>query len=238
MPAKPNRKARARPSALVRAEHGEPPVHLTAPQRTVLEEALRRSEDLREELESTLSAYGRWLLGAVFKNDAAAALENKTDNPVWVELVRRAGGPTLRVSRRLLYVALSVAAHDKRITDQAWRNLDAGRKELLLPLGDDAALRKGAHHVASFNLTQSKTREYVSEVLSAQGAGRQVRFTAPQLLARVAKLRATFDNPSGLRRFGELKRGLEPQQREQVAEELDKLRDLLSELSKTLRAKR
>ena len=81
-----------------------------------------------------MTAYGRWILEAVFRDDASAALDEKTKNPVWVGLVRRAGGPTLRVSRRVLYVAVAIAANDRRITDQAWRGLDGGRKELLLPL--------------------------------------------------------------------------------------------------------
>ena len=49
---------------------------------------------------------------------------------MWQELVRRAGGPTLRISKHMLYVAVRLAAYDKRITDQTWRGLDPGRKEL------------------------------------------------------------------------------------------------------------
>ena len=63
-------------------------------------------------------------------------------------MIARAGGPTLRLSTRMLSVALHVAAWDKRINDEAWRGLDLGRKELLLPLGDDARLREAAQHVA------------------------------------------------------------------------------------------
>ena len=91
--------------------------------------------DLADELQSKVAAFGRWLLDAVFANDAAEALDLKTKNPVWLELVRRAGGPTLRVSSKMLYVALRLAAYDKRITDQTWRGLDAGRKELLMRRG-------------------------------------------------------------------------------------------------------
>ena len=132
---------RPRPAALVRAEHGVPAVKLDGAQHKVLDEALCRGEDLREELESAVTAYGRWILEAVFGNDATAALDEKTKNPVWLELVRRAGGPTLRVNRHLLYVSISIAANDKRINDQSWRGLDGARKELLLPLREVPALR-------------------------------------------------------------------------------------------------
>src|SRR5438045_1818646 len=100
------KKARPRPSAIVRAEHGVAPVHLTSPEKKVFSEALRRGADLADEVEAKVVAFGRWLLEAVFANDASAALDDKTQNPVWLELVRRSGGPTLRVNRRLLYVAL------------------------------------------------------------------------------------------------------------------------------------
>jgi hypothetical protein len=141
----------------------------------------------REEVETAVTSYGRWLLEAVFDDDTTAALDGKSKNPVWLELVRRAGGPTLRVSRHLLYVAVTIAANDKRITDQAWRGLDGARKELLLPLRTSSGLREAAQHVAKFNLTQAKTREYVTSVLEGQGEKRQVRLTAKGLLSRVRK---------------------------------------------------
>ncbi|CAN5459543.1 hypothetical protein BH09MYX1_BH09MYX1_66880 [soil metagenome] len=109
---------RPRPFAIVRAEHGGTPVHLSKPEQRVFDAALRLGEDLAGEVESKVAAYGRWLLAEVFANDASAALDERTKNPVWTELVRRAGGPTLRVSMRTLYIELRLAAYDHRITDQ------------------------------------------------------------------------------------------------------------------------
>ena len=106
-------------------------------------EALRLGADLADELEAKVSAFGRWLLEAVFANEAAAALDDKTKNPVRQELVRRAGGPTLRISKHMLYVAVRLAAYDKRITDQTWRGLDPGRKVPRHVAADDrAAMRE------------------------------------------------------------------------------------------------
>jgi hypothetical protein len=128
---------KSRSAALVRAEHGGAPVHLTKEERGVLDEALRLGADLADEIGNKTVSYGRWLLETVFDNDASAALDDKGHNPVWLELVRRAGGPTLALSRRMLYVALQVAAHDKQITDQSWQRLDAGRKVM----GDNYSCR-------------------------------------------------------------------------------------------------
>lgn len=102
--------------------------HLGAPERKLLAEALRRAEETRDVIEDALVSFGRWLLVNVFDDDAAAALEDRRDNPVWRDLLARAGGPTLRLRERMLYVALHIAAHDKRINDEAWRNLEPGRK--------------------------------------------------------------------------------------------------------------
>jgi hypothetical protein len=169
---------RPRPRAIVLAEHGEAPVKLTSREKALLDEALRRGEDLREQVETTVTSYGRWLLGSIFGGDASAALDDKSSNVVWRELVRRAGGPTLRIGRRMLYVALQLAARDKRIADTTWRGLDAGRKELLLPLGDDGRLREAAQHVAKFNLTQASTRQYVSSLLVSAGRAPALRLRA------------------------------------------------------------
>jgi hypothetical protein len=158
----------------------------------VFGEALRLGEDLADEVEAKVSAYGRWLLEAVFANDAAAALDARTKNPVWQELVRRAGGPTLRVSKRMLFVAVQLAAYDKRITDQTWRGLDPGRKEILLPLAEDRRLRDAAQHVSKFNLTQTKTRAYVGELLAEHGEAPVIRLTAPLLMGRMKKIRESL----------------------------------------------
>lgn len=226
-----------RPSALVRAEHGGTPVKLATAERRVLDEALRRGADLFAEVEAKVSSYGRWLLEAVFANDAAAALDDRTKNPVWLELVRRAGGPTLHVSRHVLYTAVRIAAYDHRITDASWRTLDAGRKALLLPLATDARLREAAQHVARFDLSHAKTRAYVTGLLAARGTPRRVSFTGPALAGRVKKLRESLDGAAVQRRLQAIKADLEPDQREALATELERLRGVLAALVKTVRAK-
>jgi hypothetical protein len=235
---------RPRPVALARAQHGEAPVHLTATESRVFGEALRRGEDLREGVESLVSAYGRWLLEAVFDDDASAALDDKSKNPVWLELVRRAGGPTLGIGKTSLYTALRIAAHDKRISDQAWRRLDSGRKGLLLPLAtedpraSDQRLREAAQHVSKFNLSWTSTTEYVAQVL-AEGGGkpRAVRLTVGRLTARMQDFRKTFGSAALLRRVDELRSEAEPADRERAAREIEQLRDVLLKLAKALRTR-
>lgn len=65
-------------------------MHLDDKQRRLLDEALRRGQDLSEEIETKVAAYGRWLLETVFANDSSEALDDRTKNPVWQELVRHA----------------------------------------------------------------------------------------------------------------------------------------------------
>jgi hypothetical protein len=235
--AKRSPKPRLRPSALVRAEHGGAPVHLTTPERQVFGEALRLGVDLAGEVETKVSSYGRWLLGAIFANDAAAALDARTKNPVWQELVRRAGGPTLPISKHLLFVALQLAAYDKRITDQTWRGLDPGRKELLLPLAEDRRLREAAQHVSKFNLTQAKTKAYVSELLAESGEAPVVRLTAPMLMGRMKKMRETLGGASVLRKIRALHGDLDASERQALAGEIDKVREVLSAIAREVRGR-
>ena len=226
-----------RPSALVRAEHDAAPVKLSGPQRTLLEHALRRGEDLREEVEAKVLAYGRWLLGEVFQDDASAALDGKTKNPVWMELVRRAGGPTLKISTSLLYVALRIAAYDKRINDQAWRGLDAGRKERLLPLGDAKSIRQAAHHVSELDLSQTKTKAYVTTLLAAAGRSRQIRVTPKRLTGHVEKLRALLGKPAMLRRVREMRTIMTDAERNALVGEVEKLRGALDEVVRAVKSR-
>jgi hypothetical protein len=230
--------SRPRPTALVRAEHGAPPVHLTVVERRVLNEALRLGEDLREEVEGAVTRYGRWLLEAIFHDDVNAALDDRTKNPVWLELTRRAGGPTLRINRHMLYTSLEIAALDRRVTQQAWRGLDAGRKEELLPLKNDAnELRKAAQHVSAMNLTRKQAETYVSEILRETGKPRQVRMTSAQMVSRVSKLRTALDAAGMRKRLGELRANMAPDEREKVAGEFDKLRDVLAQMAKVVRGR-
>jgi len=228
---------RPRPCALVLAERHEAPVRLTSTEKVLLDEALRRGEDLREQVESTVTSYGRWLLGSVFGGNASAALDEKSHNAVWRELVRRAGGPTLRIGRRMLYVALQLAARDKRIADTTWRGLDAGRKELLLPLADDGRLREAAQHVAKFNLTQASTRQYVSSLLTPAGRAPALRLTMPRLVRHVQTLRAAVGTAAALRKVEQLREAAEPREREKAAAEIEELREVLAKISRSLRAK-
>lgn len=223
-----------RSTALVRAEHGGAPVRLTKDEQRVLSDALRLGEDLADEMQGKVSSYGRWLLENVFANDAGAALDARSKNPLWLELVRRAGGPTLPVSRRMLYVAVQLAAYDKRIRDQAWRGLDAGRKELLLPLGQER-LREAAQHVSKFDLSQSKTREYVTEVLTHGGRAKQVRVTKASLTNRMKKLRESLAGAAVLRRVKVLGGTLEASERKAVVDEIDRLRGVLEDLSRAIK---
>lgn len=121
----------------------EKPIPLAAADKVLLQEALDLAAITADEIGDRIVALGRWLLARVFRNDTEAALsEDRSPIPVWRELVRRAGGPTCRLSKRLLSVSVRMAAHDRRIQDDTFRLLDPGRKEILLPLTDETRLAR------------------------------------------------------------------------------------------------
>jgi hypothetical protein len=191
-------------------------VHLTGAQRKVLDQALRLGEDLREELESKTLEYGRWLLEQVFDDDTTAALDDKSKNPIWQELVRRAGGPTLGITQHLLYVALRIAAHDRRISAAAWRGLDAGRKELLLPLADEKTMLSAAKHVVELNLSQKKTAEYVRGLRESSNKPRHVRITPSSLHARIRSVNERLGGPAVVRRLASMRADMDPKTRDAI----------------------
>lgn len=197
---------------------------LDAAQRKLVAEALRRAEETRDVMEDALVSFGRWLLVQVFDDDAAAALSGRHNNPVWRDLLERAGGPTLRLSERMLYVALHIAARDKRITDEAWRNLEPGRKELLLPLGDEGAMREAAQHVTAMKLTQRATREYVAGVLASRSEGRTLRLTPGRVTAQVRGFRERVTKGAWQKRAVAALRDVDAGERDAVRREVEALR--------------
>ncbi len=198
----------------------------------LLAEALRLAEQTRNTVEDALVEYGRWLLVHVFQNDAAAALDEKSENPLWLELLRRAGGPTLQLSRRFLNVAIAIAAHDKRITDDAWRLLEPGRKELLLPLGEEKAMRKAAAHVVKLKLSQRSTRQYVKSLRDEAGAGAKVRLTPAQAQAHVGRFLGRVGDAGYEKRLLSAVKAMDAEQRKALVEQAAALRAFAARLSR------
>jgi hypothetical protein len=110
------------------------------------------------------------------------------------------------------YVAVQLAAYDKRISDQTWRGLDPGRKEPLLPLVEDRRLREAAQH-------------------------RSARLTAPVLLGRVKKIHETLGGAAVVRRVRALHGDLEASERHALVGEIDKAREALSAIARELRGR-
>ena len=211
---------------------------LDAAQRKLMAEALRRCEEVRVEMESALVDLGRWALVNLFDDDAAEALAGGRAHPVGRALLARAGGPTLRLSARMLSVSLHVAAYDKRLNDESWRALDVGRKEILLPLADDKMLRAAAKRVSSLKLSQRATRDLVEAMQADAGRGKAVRLTAPRLGARVRKMREAIAPKPFLRKVETLGRDLDADAREALVREVTALREAADSLLDALRDKR
>jgi hypothetical protein len=228
-------KAAKHPTALDRRDHGGGPVSLTKAQELLLMEAVRRGESAQRVNQDTMLEFGQWLLDSVFGGDTSAALDPKSQNPIWMELVRRAGGPTLHVSTRFLYVALRISAYDKRITDESWRLLDVGRKELLLPLVDVTALREAARHVIKFDLTHKMVQAYVNGQLAEQGDTRAVRWTAPQMQKQLEKLHTMLAERAPVRRLRELRSSLSDEQRDGLLTRAKELQKALAVVTRELR---
>ncbi|NOU35119.1 MAG: hypothetical protein HOO96_45085 [Polyangiaceae bacterium] len=201
----------------------------------LLAEALRRGEAARNVMEDALVDYGRWILVNIFGDDASAALDAKSENPLWVALLARAGGPTLRISRKVLYVAVEIAARDKRINDDIWRGLEPGRKELLLPLSDESKMRKAAKHVVEMKLSQDKTREYVAELRAVGGEEPRARMTVKRLASRARSFHTLVGSAAAMRSMKKAATEASDAEKAALRKELDAITSWLLETRKLLK---
>lgn len=172
-------------------------------------------------MEDALVEYGRWILVHIFGDDAGAALDTKSDNVLWRALLARAGGPTLRMSRKVLYVAVEIAARDKRINDDIWRNLEPGRKELLLPLADESRMRRAAKHVVEMKLSHDKTREYVAALRTEDGDEPKKRVTLGAVTSRVRNFHTTLGAASALRSLKKVSQRATDEEKATLRAEID-----------------
>lgn len=196
-------------------------VPLTKAQAPLLAEALRRGEATRNTMEDAPVEYGRWILVNIFDDDASAALDAKSENVLWRALLARAGGPTLRMSRKVLYVAVEIAARDKRINDDIWRGLEPGRKEMLLPLADESRMRKAAKHVVEMKLSQDKTREYVAALRAEESEGPKPRITVRSMTNRVRAFHTAVGAAPALRALKKASQRATDEERAALRAEVD-----------------
>ena len=200
----------------------------------VFNEALRRGEEARNKMESALVEYGSWLLVHVFGGDTTAALEHRKDNNIWMSLVARAGGKTLRVSQKFLTVAVRIAAYDKRLQSDSWKLLEPGRKELLLPLRDEALLREAAEHVVDSTLGMNATRDYVNALREKNGADPVVRVTVPKIKKMFSGFRSQVTDKGFLQRIGKLAPTMDADEKKALKDEARALEAALAALRKKL----
>ena len=201
-------------------------VSLGRAEKALLAEALRLANETREVMEDALTSLGRWLLVHVFEDDAGRALVERNENPIFRELLSRAGGPTLRLGRNLLHLSVRLAAYDKRITDESWRLLEPGRKALLLGLRDETDLREAAQKVVALKLTHTGTRSLVRGILEARGT-KPKRRNAPIELERA---NAALTEPAFRRAMLKASRAAEAGEKKVLEEHVRKLRDAMSAL--------
>lgn len=213
---------------------------LSAAEKQLLDECIEQCRVAEDGVVDAMTTLGRFLLRTLFAGRGRDFLEGE-EVPglrVWRELLSHAGGPRIRLNDRVLSQALRMAAWDDELRDDHWRSLDAGRKALLLPLGERPLLLAGARHVMAMGLTQDATRAYVAEVLrQARGVEPAVRLTAGRVRARFTGLRTALGTSAARRRFRELAKAMSDGDRKQLARELEETALLVSQLRADLRGR-
>lgn len=225
-----------RPKKLVPKADGSYP--LTSAQEEVLAHLLDEAATTSSEVATRMMSFGRLVLLVVFDGNANAARNpRRVANPLWLELRRRAGGPTLRLSEYFISVAVRLAAWDKTITDESWRLLDPRRKELLLPLRDADRLREAAQHVMSFKLDDDATRDYVEALRQAAGRPPKSRLTPARARVQARELVARFRKGRAVQRLAEAAAEMPPRERAKLVKELEELGALADELQRAVKTR-
>ncbi len=223
--------------AIDRASHLTRPLALDKPQKALLDEALLEAGKVVAVVEDAVLGFGRWLLVHVFESDTRAALSDRSDNAVWLELLRRAGGPTLKLNDKALQNCVRVAAYERRISHGTFRGLDYNTKELLLPLGDEQAIAQAAKHVSDLALSQKAVGKYVDALRREQGKPREPRITVPRLHRLLETTHERLSFPHGKRRLEKLAANLSKEERAAMQAKLRAVIDAAHELQAILRGR-
>lgn len=196
---------------------------LGAVERSLVDDILERARLVNAKIEAEVLGLGEYVLRTAFGNDTRqVAQEEAKPNRVWREVLGHAGGTILRMTSKTLSVALRVAAWDKAINDEAFRNLDLGRKELLLPLDDTVRLREAAQHVFAFKLTYRATKSYVRGLRSTKGKATAVRFTPARLAALISGVHQRLGSAEARAAVARAAAKMAPAERRALAREADR----------------
>lgn len=216
----------------------EKPIALTADEQKVLAKLLDAAESTRGTVEQKFREFGRTVLTAVFDGDTteAAALETSA-NPIVRELLRRAGGTTLRLSRKIVSESVRIAAYEKAVNDETFSGLDFARKALLLPMRDIDAMREAAQHVAAFKLDEDATEAYVKSKRATEGRPPASRLSPPRAKQALAQLRKRFDRRA-VQHLLNAAENLDTSEREELLREVESAQELLATLRTGLRKRR
>lgn len=87
-----------------------------------------------------------------------------------------------------------------------------------------------------FNLTQAKTKAYVTQLLAGDGKKRQIRLTHAGLVSRVRRLRESLGAHGVLRKAEALAVRLTDEQRAQLVDEVEQLLAVLGDVSRAVRS--
>ena len=132
---------------------------------------------------------------------------------------------------------MAIAAHDKRINDDTWRLLEPGRKELLLPLGDEKLMRKAATHVMKLKLSLRLTRQYVKTLRENTPQEKQTRLAPAQLRGQVTRFLGRVEDEGFEKRLHATVKGMTDEERKELAAQAAALRAFAERLSRVARGK-
>ena len=205
-----------------------PAEELTAAEKRTVAEVVRLVLEHQDEIEDRIGAIGRVVLEKCFDDDPAAVFDRRRPR-TFEALLALAGDRRFRIDRRLLSVAVRIAAWDRLIDADVWREFDPGRKEELLPLGDPEVLEVGAREAMTNELSRAQVAQWVEAWRAEHGDRPRRRRRLRAFTGRVERLAAVLDARS-LEDFHEDFDGLDAAERRTTLRKLERLQERIGRL--------
>lgn len=238
-PKQPRAQQRARSATPTKSPASKTTVALAKEDTEHLGEILDEAQALVDTMEASLRRFAQLVLRHAFPEDHKLGRDpEKHATPLYAEVIRRAGGPTLKLSAKAISLWVRIVAWERTITSEEFRRLDFTRKQYLLPLADPKRMADAAEHVLAFKLNEADTRAYAESLRVESGRAPVPRLTPGRANLALDRFTGRFLDHDALDRLEQAIPELDDQDARALTEAVERAGHVLTRLRTALRRRR
>lgn len=209
---------------------------LSASDDDALKEILDEGQALVDTMEAALRRFAQLVVRRAFAEDHASARDpDAHPTPLYSEIIRRAGGPTLKLNAKVISLWVRIAAWERTITSEEFRRLDFTRKQYLLPLADPKKMADAAEHIVALKLTEADTRAYVATIREGTAAAPVPRLTPRRAGSAIDAFVERLTRHGALSRLEASLSDLDERERKALAKKVEEASEVLGRLKAALK---